>query len=156
MGRPRTTLFAFVFCWPLATAKCARNKDCHLNGVCDHKSGACVCDAPWAGEQCQYLDAGSADPVGAYGWSPNVSSWGGAALEIDGEYHMWVSEMACGCGLKSYNTNSFVRHVVAKNPQGPYTASNVTVGVFSHSTACVRNTTANNGTLMLFHRGSGK
>lgn len=40
---------------------------------------------------------------GVYGFSPNVSSWGGNVVRDDeGTYHLYVSEMVGGCGLKTW------------------------------------------------------
>jgi hypothetical protein len=40
---------------------------------------------------------------GVYGFSPNVSSWGGnIVLDDEGTYHLYVSEMVGDCGLKTW------------------------------------------------------
>ena len=41
-----------------------------------------------------------AGSVPAYGYSPNVTSWGGNIIANDaGGYDLWVSEMVNECGL---------------------------------------------------------
>lgn len=77
---------------------------CSLNGV--QNGGQCRCDAPWKGPTCSILDIKprpqSSVPA-IYGYSPNVSSWGGNVVKgDDGLYHLYVSEMVGGCGLISW------------------------------------------------------
>jgi hypothetical protein len=46
----------------------------------------------------------------------NVSSWGGAVLLNDDArptYHMWASEMAEGCGIEAWQTNSRIVHATS-------------------------------------------
>ena len=80
--------FSFVhFLLPLllasarADGSCASDIDCQLNGVC--AAGACVCDTGWIGRQCEQLDLLPMPAVPAYGWSPNVTSWGGSPAKGD-------------------------------------------------------------------------
>merc|ERR1719265_2942512 len=56
------------------------------------------------------------------------SSWGGnAVLGTDGQWHLYVAEIACEnetdsrCGLGGWNVRSQVAHAVSKAPEGPYT-----------------------------------
>lgn len=77
---------------------------CSLNGVVTNSTNRkCLCDTPWKGSACDILDI-KPRPVGAlpsYGYSPNVTSWGGNIIANDkGGYDMWVSEMVNDCGLK--------------------------------------------------------
>lgn len=77
---------------------------CSLNGVVTNSTNSkCLCDTPWKGSACDILDI-KPRPVGAlpsYGYSPNVTSWGGNIIANDkGGYDMWVSEMVNDCGLK--------------------------------------------------------
>lgn len=73
---------------------CRSELDCHLNGVCN-SNGMCECDDPWTGVVCGNLNrgdliyfnsyviiilSGKANVDGAYGYKPNVSSWGGNSL----------------------------------------------------------------------------
>ena len=47
---------------------------------------------------------------GAYGFQPNVTSWGaGPPVRMaSGEYYLAVTEMVKGCGLQHWETNSQV------------------------------------------------
>jgi hypothetical protein len=73
--------------------------------------GTCKCHQGWTGSRCQYLKMGAVAASEeafrpAYGFSPNVTSWGGNALKDDnGTWHLFVSEMSGGCGLSSWTTN---------------------------------------------------
>jgi len=83
---------------------------CSLNGVL--VGGKCKCDAPWRGSVCAKLDILPKKKGGlpAYGFAPNVTSWGGNAIQNDaGGYDLWVSEMVGGCGLNTWVKNSRVR-----------------------------------------------
>ena len=74
----------------LATA-CSTEADCYFNGEC--RTGSCICDTGWKGTDCTELDLLPAPKTGAYGYAPNVSSWGGAPLLVNGTYHLYVAEM---------------------------------------------------------------
>jgi len=104
--------------WP--PQPCATDEDCSLNGVCDGNN-LCRCDVAWTGDRCQTLvlepttrTAGlrETDAGGA-----NVSTWGGAVVLNDAAtppiFHMWASEMAGGCGIQSWRTNSRIIHATS-------------------------------------------
>ena len=90
-----------------APSNCTSAADCSLNGVCEH--GRCVCDPPWdsASQQCGVLSFLPLErPGAAYGYAPNVTSWGGSPVfggekpAGDSRWHLFVSEIAGkGCGL---------------------------------------------------------
>lgn len=79
-----------------ATSSCSTNSECQYNGVCQAQT--CSCDPGWKGSTCGELDLlpSSFEGTGAYGFSPNVSSWGGAPLLVNGTYHLYVAEMING------------------------------------------------------------
>jgi hypothetical protein len=55
--------------------------------------------------------------------APNgTSSWGMSVVKdtAGGMYHGFVSEFANGCKLGSWGSNSYVNHVVADTPTGPW------------------------------------
>ena len=89
-GCTTTLVVGFFF---IGAVKSACNDDigCSLNGVCT-KSGSCECDQGWYGTECELLDLSPAPPGGAYGYTPNISSWGAHVVYLDGDYHMYVSE----------------------------------------------------------------
>ena len=45
---------------------------------------------------------------GAYGFAPNVTSWGGNVLLLGGTYHLFVTEMSPGCFLEDWGSASTV------------------------------------------------
>ena len=58
-------------------------EDCQLAGECT--GGVCVCDQGWTDANCSQLDlapltTNDLASAGAYGYSPNVSSWGGLSV----------------------------------------------------------------------------
>eukprot|EP01050_Picozoa_sp_SAG11_P021097 SAG11_NODE_3686_length_2283_cov_3.320055_3_plen_302_part_00 len=73
---------------------CVDDTDCAMLGKCG--AGKCSCSSGWSGPSCQTLDLLPADPVGAFGWAPNVSAWGAHVLtDKSGEYHMYAAELVC-------------------------------------------------------------
>ena len=50
-----------------------------------------------------------------------------------GLYHGFVSEFANGCKLGSWGTNSYVNHVVAEKPTGPWRQGGVAIPMWSHN-----------------------
>eukprot|EP01051_Picozoa_sp_SAG22_P001556 SAG22_NODE_62_length_23371_cov_84.500602_22_plen_225_part_00 len=104
-----------------AAAACTSALGCSLNGECT-AAGACRCDSGWHGAECELLSLGPAPPGGAYGYSPNISSWGAHVVRwpADGLYHMWVSELWGGCGINSWRQNSHVVHATSATALGPY------------------------------------
>jgi hypothetical protein len=94
---------------------------CSLNGIL--VGGKCKCDAPWKGANCAKLDILPKEKgsLPAYGFAPNVTSWGGNVIKNDaGSYDMWVSEMVGkNCGLKTWgtdpSTNNSLNHTTRMN-----------------------------------------
>jgi hypothetical protein len=102
---------------------------------------------------------------GAYGYHPNVTSWGGNAVfggteaaaetssygEAD-KWHLFVSEIAGEhCGLTQWNSNSRVVHAEAESVEGPYRFVDVALPVEAHNPQVIRW----NGQWLLFHIGDG-
>eukprot|EP01059_Diplonema_ambulator_P032387 TRINITY_DN6327_c0_g1_i4.p1 TRINITY_DN6327_c0_g1~~TRINITY_DN6327_c0_g1_i4.p1 ORF type:complete len:380 (+),score=125.87 TRINITY_DN6327_c0_g1_i4:41-1141(+) len=137
-----------------AALSCTTDTDCWMNGVC--ANGACRCDMGWKGTNCSLLDLLPAPAIGAYGYSPNVSSWGGLPLQVDGKWHMHVAEMINGCGLASWKTNSRVVHVVADNMTGPYTYNDVALRDWSTNPCVVVDRSGVSPKYLLFHIGTGQ
>ena len=132
---------------------CTTDLDCSLNGVCSN--AVCVCDAPWNGTSCSVLQFRPAPTVGAYGESPNVTSWGGTPLlgdEPNTTWHMYVVEIeGAGCGLAQWKAQSTVVHAIASSPEGPYMRVSTVLKHEAHNPAALRH----NGSWYIFHIGDG-
>ena len=140
-------------------APCVSDANCSLNGACDVASGVCACRAPWTDAACATLalkPAPAAWP--AYGRNatraaPALSSWGGLPLFLDNAWHLYVSEIAGGCSLANWTSNSHCIHAVGSSVTGPFAFSDVAVGVFCHNAAPIQDPVT--GALWLFHIGDG-
>eukprot|EP01120_Amphizonella_sp_Union-15-10_P012506 TRINITY_DN5570_c0_g5_i1.p1 TRINITY_DN5570_c0_g5~~TRINITY_DN5570_c0_g5_i1.p1 ORF type:complete len:391 (+),score=81.17 TRINITY_DN5570_c0_g5_i1:73-1173(+) len=132
---------------------CTRDEECFLNGVCT--SGICKCDYGWSGENCSLLNLAPAPNVGAYGYSPNVSSWGGVPIKVGDIYHLYVAEMVDGCGLCTWGSNSRVVHATSDTLEGPYKFTNQALGVWSHNPEIAVDYSKAEPTYLLFHIGTG-
>ena len=140
-------------------APCVSDANCSLNGACDVASGVCACRAPWTDAACATLalkPAPAAWP--AYGrnatrGAPALSSWGGLPLFLDNAWHLYVSEIAGGCSLANWTSNSHCIHAVGSSVTGPFAFSDVAVGVFCHNAAPIQDPVT--GALWLFHIGDG-
>ena len=121
-------------------SSCTNNTDCSLNGVCTNHG--CVCELPWVGEACSLLSfVPLPRPAAAYGFNPNVTSWGGNVIfgDADQLWHLYVSEIAGqNCGLTKWNSNSRVVHATAKSASGPYTKRDVALNVEAHNPHIIR------------------
>lgn len=145
----QSALLAAAAASAAAGSGCRTDDDCQLNGVCN--GGSCRCDPGWMGGNCSVLDLRPASPIGAYGWSPNVSSWGGNAVEYEGQYHLFAAEMFNHCGLAHWGTNSQIMHAVSGSPAGPYKRVETVVGSFAHNPEVVYTPGGGNATFVLFH-----
>ena len=127
--------------WP-----CRDDRDCSLNGKCNHKDGAatCFCRPSWKGNRCEQLAlvpaTRGADGYRGTDGGHNTSSWGGAVLydEHDQQWHMWAAEMTEHCGIGAWAQNSRIIHAVSPAPAGPYVRKQVVWEVFSHEPEVVR------------------
>jgi len=146
-------LLAIALSLAAVNAACSKESDCWYNGVC--KSGACVCDVGWMGESCTVLNLKPAPMEGAYGYSPNVSSWGGVPILIDGTYHLYVAEMVNHCGLCEWQYNSRVVHATSSSLLGPYKFKDQSLGVWAHNPQITVDKTGSEPVYLLFHLGNG-
>ena len=128
-------------------AGCSSDLDCSLLGDC--VSGKCLCDPGWKGEKCGLVDLLPTPRYGGYR-NTSMASWGGKAIEIGKEWHMFASAISNKCPLKQFSTNSFSMHATSKRPGGPYTMSDVALPEFHHSTTVTR---VNESTIALFTIG---
>lgn len=131
-------------------ATCATELDCTLNGLC--VNGSCVCDAGWGGPACADLKLGVTDPTLGHPWGAPGSSWGGLPVydPLDGTWHLFYSQMAKGCGLGAWSTNSRIVHAVSNNPLGPFVDVDVVQPAFSHNAQAFRTP---DGTWVVFYIG---
>eukprot|EP01065_Artemidia_motanka_P004619 TRINITY_DN121_c0_g1_i5.p1 TRINITY_DN121_c0_g1~~TRINITY_DN121_c0_g1_i5.p1 ORF type:complete len:406 (+),score=117.13 TRINITY_DN121_c0_g1_i5:59-1276(+) len=142
-----------------AAAACSTDLDCSLNGVCT--GGKCECDAAWNGTACEKFAILPREPghTPAYGYSPNVTSWGGGIFKgDDGLYHLFVSEMADDhgnfCGLKEWPSHSRIAHAVAKDPMDVFKKVDVALPQQAHNAAPLRKLGEKGAKWYLFHIGS--
>jgi hypothetical protein len=80
-----------------------------------------------------------------------ASSWGGGVLFHNGQYHLYVSEMARHCGLATWGTNSFIRHAVSDTVDGIYAPLETVMGAWSHNALPW---VAPDGTITVWHIGN--
>lgn len=90
---------------------CTSDLNCHLNGRCTR--GRCACESAWTGPTCGSLALQPVNPLqmgfAERNATSQTTSWGGNAVQgDDGKWHMFVSEIANGCSLKDWTTNSQV------------------------------------------------
>jgi len=147
-------LFLCVVALVIASAyACNSNVDCNLNGVCTN--GACQCDYSWSGENCTTLNFQPATPfTGSYGYSPNVTAWGGLPVKVGNTYHLLVTEIINHCGLCTWGSNSHVIHATSNNLLGPYTYQNEALPLWSHNPHIIVDNSTGTPVYLLFHIGT--
>ena len=125
---------------------------CSLNGVLDASGATCICDVPWLGPACEYLD--ERPGAVAYGAPPTLFSWGGNVHEdAAGVFHLFVAEMeGFNCSLNTWTSNSACVHATAASPMGPFQRQGVAVGAWCHNPQVLP---LRDGTLAMFHIGDG-
>ena len=91
---------------------------CSLNGIC--KSGACVCDVPWTGAQCETMAFAASTPAtgkNLYNTSDPRNTWNGPIVTgPDGVYHIYVPIYKVG----SLGGPTSIKHGVAHSVTGPW------------------------------------
>ena len=132
---------------------CTSDLDCALNGVCT-TAGRCACDAAWEGEQCERF-AFVPGPVDADVNSPwatpdlQTSTWGLGTLQrpVDGEQHLFGTELTGSCGIGAWQTNSATVHWVSRTPKtGPWQRKGVALPA---QATCASTARAPNGSLIM-------
>ena len=111
--------------------------------------GKCECDPGWKGEKCGQVDLLPAPRDGGYR-NASLSSWGGNAIKIGQEWHMFASAMSHNCPLSEFATNSLSIHAISENPGGPYSLTDIPLPEFHHSTTVMQ---VNSSTLAVFTVG---
>jgi len=91
---------------------------------------------------------------GDYGYSPNVTAWGGNPVLVDDTYHLLVTEIINHCGLCNWGQNSRVIHATSKSLLGPYTFQNEALAVWSHNPHIVVDHSSGTPVYLLFHIGT--
>jgi hypothetical protein len=133
-----------------AAATCSSDLGCSLNGACT--AGSCACDPGWSGAECELLALAPSPPGGAYGYAPNISSWGAHVIRhpSDSLYHMFVSEFWGNCGVhESWQQDSHVVHATAATPLGPFKY----VDTALPPEATCMHIAMNGSTIVMFHQG---
>lgn len=137
-----------------AMDRCVSDHDCSLNGQCAGAIGSrsCLCHAPWTGFACELISVGLAEPGGAYGYSPNITSWGGNAVRgDDGQYHLYVAEIPGG--LRDWERASQCAHAIAADFQGPFVRRDLVLPAECHNPSTLRHPVF--GDYLMFHIGVG-
>lgn len=123
---------------PKLTGACTDDSDCY-GGECHHDTAAsrCVCPAMWRGVHCELLSLAPAAVNGGLRLR-NESTWGGGLVQDTDDptvWHMYYAHFVDNCGLKTWTTNSEIRHAVANQIDGPYTpvAKELVLGTFAHN-----------------------
>eukprot|EP00045_Choanoeca_perplexa_P010550 m.107686 g.107686 ORF g.107686 m.107686 type:complete len:359 (+) comp15317_c0_seq21:140-1216(+) len=128
---------------------CTNDTDCTLSGEC--VDGQCHCRLPWTGDDCGVLKFGPSVEPAAYGYDPNVTSWGGNIIEYNGIYHLYVTQIAHG-GLKSWGRSSEVVHATSTSLDKPFVKKDVAVPILAHNPEVVLGRNSTNGTVfVIFH-----
>jgi hypothetical protein len=123
---------------------CSDDGDCY-GGSCQRDGGAvprCACPPMWRGANCELLSLAPAAVDGGLRLR-NESSWGGGLIQdVDDPtvWHMYYAHFVGHCGLKTWTTNSEIRHAVAGQIAGPYTpvATAPVLGAFAHNPSVQR------------------
>jgi len=113
-----------------------------------------MCDPGWVGTQCTNISFKATPPGGAYGYSPNITAWGGIPVLIGNTYHLIVTEIVDHCGLCTWGSNSHVIHAASNNLLGPYTYNNEALPIWSHNPHVVVDSSSGSPIYLLFHIGS--
>ena len=126
------------------TAVCANDAECY-GGACH--SNRCVCPPMWTGDHCERLSLAPARIDGGM-QIHNESTWGGGLIQDtdSGLWQMYFAHFVGNCGLKSWTSNSEIRHAVASRIEGPYTKTvssgaagdEPVLGTFSHNPSVQR------------------
>ena len=156
------TAAAALLCGRFASAvgdgTCTTAADCFLNGDCSSTSGTCVCDPAWRGSaNCDVMSFDLLDKTSMPGYyNSTASSWGGFPIEAggsDGGYWLFHAQMANGCGLSTWTSNSIVARSKSTTGrvEGPYEFDREVLPHFAHNPTIRR---APDGTYVVYFIGS--
>eukprot|EP00045_Choanoeca_perplexa_P019377 m.309 g.309 ORF g.309 m.309 type:complete len:385 (-) comp391_c0_seq1:7-1161(-) len=130
-----TGIFVLTLCLSVS-ALCNSSVQCSLNGDCSANS-LCQCDDGWTGDSCDILNLAVGNS--SYGYHNtthgNGASWGGRAIFDNSTqlWHLFAAEMALGCDLNHYGSNSQIIRAVSRDPWGPFTKVEVVIHAFAHN-----------------------
>lgn len=143
-----------VFSNVTGATECRGVGDCFHNGNCS--DGICSCDAAWKGKQCDVLNFDvSSTPLNAGYHNASEASWGGNAIfdTNTGMYHLFVAQMANGCGLGDWGTNSMIVRGVSRNATGPFVYQEIVLPPFAHNPTA--RALPNNEGVVIYFIGTG-
>ena len=88
-------------------------------------------DVPWTGPTCGRLLTAPAKPGGVYGFSPNISSWGGSLVtDASGMHHLFAAQIPGG--LTRWGTSSECIHATSADLEGPFKLKDIAVKPWCH------------------------
>lgn len=165
---------------------CRQDEDCSLNGRCvkpvgpsltdrlvPSSSSSCQCFSGWKGDDCALLDtekvtaeegnrhylSGTLYPQYSKDGELFSNSWGGNVVELNGTFHLFVSEMANNCTLQTWGTNSLIRRATSKTLKrsGGYAAQEVIMPPFTHNAnpILIPPGSKDAGMVVVYHVGDG-
>jgi len=133
-----------------AEPACHDEFGCSLAGEC--VDGACVCDGWTHGSHCEVLNLlpVDSDKVG-YRNTSGYTSWGGGPIEVDGKWHLFVSQIQGKCPLAHYwSSASEAAHLVADDPMGPFEEAEIVIPALAHN---VKPFQAPDGKFLIYYVG---
>jgi hypothetical protein len=118
---------------------CSDDTDCSLNGKCifhherrtvfsraaspffaNKVQGKCSCKSQWTGDYCQLLNTEGLPATAAYGYYPNVTSWGASIIKVENTFHMFVAQQVGAVGMAGWAAHSRIVRATSATLQGPY------------------------------------
>ena len=128
----KTALWVTAVYATAAVARAASDWSCSLNGKLD-ATGRCQCKPAWKGTTCAQLNLVplSRDSIAAGAYRHGTAtSWGGIPIRgIQGQYHLYVSEMANNCTLETWSSASEITHAGTLESSQPIDACSQSLSV---------------------------
>jgi len=131
------------------------SEECSLNGYLRPTQG-CLCLPAWSGPKCSSLSLLPTSRDSGYreiNQQDNRSSWGGGGWYDEKEdlWFMWVSELANGCGMATWTSNSQTVRVSSVDPLGSYKREAVQFPVWTHESVVTRGPEGEYVAFMSYH-----
>jgi hypothetical protein len=109
-------------------------------------------DVPWTGPTCGRLLTAPAKPGGVYGFSPNISSWGGSLVtDASGMHHLFAAQIPGG--LTRWGTSSECIHATSADLEGPFKLKDIAVKPWCHGPQVVMDPVSHH--FLMTHVGAG-